>query len=310
MSSLFQSVPSRTRADRLGGLVRTLVANPDPPMVAGIEQLDGDTGVLHVKTLEPSDPVVDLFGLVAPDSWDGLAVTARGHSLLTPTDVVLAVAFTRRGEAVIAFTPEDSETPRVDHTRTHELSGHVPDALRRALGMPNPPPERPLVELLSLQWLDRLAGQSTKEPGRLGWADVVGLHPAVATLDEVVSGDHQVARSLGTDDIIGLAEDHLVMIGRSFAQQGSWQRLRSAYADYESVKPDTVDWSDPPLGLTPEAAAWMDDGMFSRWVLGGYPPLDDLRAIANETLPITVARRVDATLAAWGLSADTAPAAS
>jgi hypothetical protein len=115
---------------------------------------------------------------------------------------------------------------------------------------------------------------------------------------------------LGTDDIIGLAEDHLVMIGRSFAQQGSWQRLRSAYADYESVKPDTVDWSDPPLGLTPEAAAWMDDGMFSRWVLGGYPPLDDLRAIANETLPITVARRVDATLAAWGLSADTAPAAS
>jgi hypothetical protein len=314
-STPFAPAPGFTgpRAERLVGLVRTLVAEPDPPLVAGIESLDGETGVLHVKTLSPLDPVMQLFGLTAPDSWDGIAVVARGRSLLAPTDLVLGVAVTRDGEAAVGFVPRGTSTPRVDQSRVDDLSGHVPDALRRALGLPNPAPNRPIAELLTLQWLDRLAEHSSSRPGALRWADVVRLHPAVHTLDEIVRHEPAVARTLGTSDVAALAEDQLVTIGQSFADVGSWERLRTAYAT-ASAPTDAVPEIEPgelPLGLTPDAAAWMDDGMFCRWVLDCYPSLDDLRAIVRETLPVTVARRVDAAVTAWGLTDDpTTPAAS
>jgi len=47
---------------------------------------------------------------------------------------------------------------------------------------------------------------------------------------------------------------------------------------------------DPlPVPISPADAAWMDDGMFSRWTLGFFPDLDDLRSDIEFLAPPGVA---------------------
>jgi hypothetical protein len=62
------------------------------------------------------------------------------------------------------------------------------------------------------------------------------------------------------------------------------------------------DW--PVDGVPAAVAAWLDDGAFSRWVLGELPRLDQLAAAACEVVPPSVARRVRAVLSTWELPID------
>jgi hypothetical protein len=57
----------------------------------------------------------------------------------------------------------------------------------------------------------------------------------------------------------------------------TWRRLR-----HEARAPDAFG----------RLAAWMDDGMFARWLLGGHPPTAHLLAVADERLPPALARRL------------------
>jgi hypothetical protein len=49
----------------------------------------------------------------------------------------------------------------------------------------------------------------------------------------------------------------------------------------------------PWLDLTPRLAEWMDDGMWARWVLSGFPQPDDLRAAVHSLLAEPLAAAVD-----------------
>ena len=60
----------------------------------------------------------------------------------------------------------------------------------------------------------------------------------------------------------------------ALADDGSWETFRSVAAKRPGVISD----------LTPEIAAWMDEGMFCRWVIGGLPSYDHLLEEANGVL--------------------------
>jgi hypothetical protein len=64
----------------------------------------------------------------------------------------------------------------------------------------------------------------------------------------------------------------------------SWERFRQLYA---------ADGS--------EEAAWMDEGMFARWQVHGYPPVAELLDRAARRLTPEARRAVERALTAWGL---------
>jgi len=63
----------------------------------------------------------------------------------------------------------------------------------------------------------------------------------------------------------------------------SWERVRQLYAERS------------------EEAAWMDDGMFARWQVHGYPPVEELLRRASRRLKPEARREVEAVLTRWGL---------
>lgn len=75
----------------------------------------------------------------------------------------------------------------------------------------------------------------------------------------------------------------------------SWERLRQLVA--------AGHWPDPTL--TPEDAAWFDEGGFSRWVLTGRPTLPALLGRVADVAGFGEARRCAGVLQAMGL--DVAP---
>ena len=77
----------------------------------------------------------------------------------------------------------------------------------------------------------------------------------------------------------------------------SWARLRQLAIEDR--------W--PYSTLTPEEAAWFDEGSFSRWVLDGRPPLSALLAEVAATVGFAEARHCAGVLADMGL--DVSPSA-
>ncbi len=110
-----------------------------------------------------------------------------------------------------------------------------------------------VAELWALQWVDAVLAAAQRDPGRsLRWPQVARLHPAA----RVASRDPLLAALLPGD---------LVRLGRAFARVTPWSFLRHDCA--------VGRWSVE--GIEAGAAAWMDDGMFSRWTMQAFPFLED-----------------------------------
>jgi hypothetical protein len=105
------------------------------------------------------------------------------------------------------------------------------------------------------------------------------LHPAIAL---VVHDDPQWR---------GQAADSIIRLGELLAEVHSWPVLRASCAAGE--------W--PVDDVRPSVAAWLDDGAFSRWVVGGFPPIEQLVQAACAALPPSVARRLRGALRGWQL---------
>jgi hypothetical protein len=132
-------------------------------------------------------------------------------------------------------------------------------------------------------WLERLLEHRAAAPSaRLPWRDAAALHPAIAL---VVEEDPTCAAE---------AAQQLGRLGEVLAQVHSWPVLRLACA--------AGDW--PVEGVPAYVAAWLDDGAFSRWVLGELPSVAQLAAAVCEIVPPSVARRVRAVLQTWQLPLD------
>jgi hypothetical protein len=152
--------------------------------------------------------------------------------------------------------------------------GIVPDTLRRVLELPTAPPAVPIDEWLALLWLSRVVGAARrgKRQPKLSWEEAAALHP-LTDLAEAECG-------------VELTPNQLVVDGPRMASRLDWDRMRAVYARDGD-----------------ERAAWMDAGMFARWMIGSYPPMSVLLGRAARRLTKQAAADVSAALSGWGLLA-------
>jgi hypothetical protein len=249
----------------------------------------GDQVELHVKALGPEHPAEQLLGFRAPSRWDAFGVTVTGRSVPfspdgspgpIPARQSLALTFLvdRTGASASMIVPGDGEPILIEEPDVHGAQGIVADVCRRVLGIPTPPPECPVGHLWSVAWLDRIVACALDDPCRPpSWEVVAALHPAVACLADL------------DPTLVDAPERTLTTLGSAAARAWTWTAARES--------PAAAGLGQAPL--PPEILDWMDDGIFSRWVLGGLPELTDLRATAAEVLPSRVADRVDDVLRAW-----------
>ncbi|HET9076155.1 MAG TPA: hypothetical protein VFN68_04430 [Acidimicrobiales bacterium] len=142
--------------------------------------------------------------------------------------------------------------------------GRALDVLKRCLGLPTPAPAAPTIRrLYHAAWLAAILDQP---PGGrlLSWSAALDLHPV---LWDRPGGPDPAAK----EEAIGMLE------GR-----WTWEDLRVAVAGGFSA-----------CGLPePALAAWMDAGMFARWVLDGIRDPEDLLGQARGRLRPAAARRL------------------
>lgn len=230
--------------------------------------------------LDGSHPLELLLRFVVPDNWRAVGVwcagwahrldetgRARRGSGSPPVTVTLLVE--RSGAAAGLLREGDTITPLLERPE-----GVVADACRRALGLPTTAPAGSTAELWALYWLDRLVEIASQADGaaRLRtWPAVAALHPAVAGLP-------------ARDRAAAIGEPaRLAAAALAWSDAWPWARLRA--------EPGALNL--PWLDLTPALAAWMDDGMWSRWLLSALPPAEDLLASVHALLGDRVAAAVD-----------------
>jgi hypothetical protein len=159
-----------------------------------------------------------------------------------------------------------------------DAGGRVIDALRRALGLPTPPPEEDTAQLLAILWIDELLA-AVDSGVILGWPAAAGLHPAMRAL---ASEGHDIA------------PEHITMIARVATAAWSWENLR--------LQACQEDWLRDLIPA--ELAEWMDEGMFARWMLAGLPPFAAVSNALSGALAPKVWSEVLAVMAATGVATD------
>ncbi len=274
----------------------TLTSPPDHPdggaTAIGVHEIDGGIEVA-ARPLPGPDPVRSLYGFVAPPEWFAFGVVATGTARRPgpapdrrPADrttlgrVHFGLLVTRLGEQVVAARGDDDVVEQIHRIDPSDQSGgRIPDACRRALRLATPPPDGDTAELWATLWIETLLVQSLGDPHPVPWPEVVRAYPA---FEAVVDGD---------PDLCSLVGDHLVELGQAARRAWPWDQLLTSSAA----------GLVPACGVDPDSARWMDVGMFSREVLGQFPPLVDLVADLRAILAPDVMSRIERCLDAWGL---------
>jgi hypothetical protein len=237
----------------------------------------------------PDHPVECLLGWVAPPAWSVVGVVTTGTSRpipqagppSTPPGRVRVIHLVSRSgtSASICRTEGGVLGRRLARGLHDALGGRVDDLLRRVLGLATRPPRQPPRALWTAVWLDRVLAAAAAEPGSIvDWPDVARLHPIVSIVDE------------RAPDLSGEAIDRLARLVEMHDGARPWAALRAACAD----------GSWPVDAVPAEIAAWMDDGMFSRWVLDAPPPAASLGPLGDLLAP-ALCERIRDSLSAWGL---------
>jgi len=231
--------------------------------------------------IDPVHPLDLLLGFTAPAHWSALGVSSSGleHQLgddgrvvrsADPPRVRITVLIDRSGRGASLLRRGAGLT-----TLPGPLEGTVADACRRALGLDTAPPPPTTIGLWTRCWLDRVVDALASSGGAGGgagpptWRDVTRLHPASSA-----------AATLGPG--VGHRPDPgaLADATRALADAWPWARLRA--------DPGVVDVPGPLPNA--RVAAWMDDGMWARWLLAAFPALDDLVDAACSLLAPEAAR--------------------
>ena len=223
-------------------------------------------------------PVDVLLGWRAPHEVDalGVAVTGTARSLDAgpgPDDLAGRVRIVqihgRDGRSASRIRRVGADPPQI--LDTGAADGDVADCLRRAIGLPTPPPPCGPVAWWAIDWLDAVLEAVCREPSRRWtWAHVSRLHPRSGPLPP--------------DSPAALIE----LVAREGAGL-DWSDIR--------LRVGAAGGSRCPIG--PELAAWMDDGMFARWLLGSRPDPVDVVVDLVDLLPPAVTRGVVEALQAW-----------
>lgn len=135
-------------------------------------------------------------------------------------------------------------------------TGRLVDALRRAFALPTVRPQLPATELVSRFWLANVLAAAEDRAAPLNWKRVRELHPSAKVLKDV------------GEPLTGPALDRARRVS---AAVWTWSRLR-----YQAIEGDWL-----PEIVDSKLAAWMDEGMFSRWVLDDTLPTGELLRLAT-----------------------------
>jgi hypothetical protein len=238
--------------------------------VLGVRAPFPGPGALVGWPLRGRRPLALLLGYTAPADWRAIGVTAPGRAIRTGgTDDVVVTSFIGRGGEGATLLRRGDEVTRLPG----RPDGPLADACRRAIGVPTPSPPRSTVGLWTMTWLDRVVeAAASGEDEDLTWHGVALRHPACSE---------------------PLSPAALAAAAHALADAWPWPQLRAA--------PEVLDVPGPvPAG---RVADWMDDGMWARWVLGGFPALDDLVSACRSLLAPTVADGVELVVAAGDPSA-------
>ncbi|HEY5154902.1 MAG TPA: hypothetical protein VIJ47_09235, partial [Acidimicrobiales bacterium] len=235
-----------------------LHASGDGPVALSVVSTD-ETGVdVRIRPLDADHPIGSLYGYTCPPEWAafGVVVPGRAHRLddlaTAPEAIRLGLVIDRSGRSVSLLRRQTGSVELTAGPDTGE--GRLPDACRRVLGLPTPAPDTWPGRLWVLMWVESLFVESLADPGSVSWPQAVRSHPAI---DHVLRLDAEVASEL-PHRFVEMVE----IISRRFG----WDRLRHLACEGALAG----------LGVSPPLAAWMDDGMFSREVLGAFPPLPTL----------------------------------
>jgi len=228
---------------------------------------------LSAFALDGAHPLRLLLRFIAPPWWTALGVSSTGRAHPLDADgrprpgpdsprVRVTVLIGGDGAAAGLLRHGDDVTPMPDPPE-----GVVADACRRAFGIPTMPPPASSAELWTLAWLDRIVEAAVRSDGRgrlAEWPAVAALHPAVGPSRHVPDPPALAAAAAG------------------LTEAWPWSRLRA--------EPSVV--SIPGVDQSPATAAWMDDGMWARWLLAGLPTRADLLAAVHDLLPEPAAAAV------------------
>lgn len=258
-------------------LLRALVHAVDPDLAAtsgGAVLRAGEPlsapGSLAWFPLAGAHPLDVLLGLDAPRHWAalGVACTGRAHTASDrPEPVTVTILLDRAGAAAGVLRRGGTASDMPDRPE-----GVVADACRRALGLPTAPPPASTRGLWTLLWLDRVVDAAAGGGPRARpttWPALARLHPA--------AGPH--------GDPTGAALHPVALVAAAGALDAAWpwHRLR---ADPGAVPLPGAGPAPPGL------AAWMDDGMWARWLLSHLPAADDLLSAVRALLPPALAQTV------------------
>lgn len=274
------TLPPTTTRGRLRHVADLLLAaaDDDPellPLAVGVADPGGGDVELSIRPLVGAHPLDDVLGFTAPRDWwaFGLAVRGRatplpghpgpgGPELDGPTPMRMVHLQPRRGRALTVL-----DVGGIHDAPGPGQSGRMVDACRRVLGRRTPPPRVSAQFLAEVVWVDRLLrlviedGCTQPDP-----ATIRDLHPR--------AGRPPTGRpSSGRSGLDGLAT-----LGDEVGWSPSWRRWRLGLASGDRAV----------LGIEPDVADWMDDGMFERWVHGEIPQMrglvDDLGLLVSTSV--------------------------
>jgi len=235
----------RTASD--GGGPTHLVGLVDAGALVGEPDAAGHPDHLVLTALDDPDPATLLLGRTAPaELWAvGVAAGVRTRpldDLSRADDAAFVHLVDRRGCSVAVLGPPGT-APAVTGPHAEPALGRIADACRRMLGLPTAPPPGDMTTHVVDLWLARVTRAALSEPG-LDWPAVVALNPSL-----------ELPRPSTVVPTPAATARRTVELGR----QLDWDRYRLR----------CVEAGGTPFGeLTADDAAWMDAGMFARWMLG------------------------------------------
>lgn len=252
----------------------------------------GEPSAIEIRPLRSEDPVAELIGIEAADTWQviGVRAPAMAHRVVDPDtdrrsplgmamrDTQRSCSFVhlidRRGTSITELSIPGAESIRLGPDRTVR-DGRIADACRRVFALPTaPPPE--MTAFVIDAWLTLALRAALRSPG-LEWADVValscvehlGVHGA-RTLPGNPPSPAELARAL-----------------RAISTSLDWGRYRDACIALGGC---------PVSELTGAEIAWMDTGMFARWAHGALPGTAELLDLLEPTLDPVAHDRLWATV--------------
>jgi hypothetical protein len=247
-----------------------------PTWLRLFDQPDAPDGVRFEVSPDPET----LMGWVAPDDCVAVGVIATGR-LRAVDDISGYTATGGHGPAVgdgriemACLVGRDGtigwtvRSPGVATPPGPPTAGRMLDSLRRCFALPTEPPPVDPAHLMATAWLVSILEKNTgSDRNRLTWSEVSRLHP----LARVLAGD------LPPD-----CPDLVPGLCRLAASAWTWEDYR-VIAGQDECLADLCE---------PELAAWMDEGMFARWILSALPAPEELLVAVRPCLVPSAARRL------------------